>query len=202
MSFDFSYIENKWDYSIEEVFIQYKWFKFQPTYLTMGYFEYPVLNFKASDHIFSKKTLLEKNLFPSKHSDIGAVLKTNFLESFYLQLSLQTFIGGRELLFPLNTTKTTFTASLSFEQDFQQIFASYLKQNFFSKNEKSAFGLGYNLFYPFYSLSFSLKGELWKINHWPQNTLTYYMPSFYSMEAMGSICFCRAGLLSVRPANK
>ena len=175
MSFEFAYTKNTWDYSIEEFFIKYKWLSFQPTDLILGYFEYPVLNFKSSNHNFSKKTLLEKNLFPEKMSDIGAFLKVNFWESFYLKLSSQTFMGERELLLPLNTAKNTWTASVSYEKKNQHITASYLKQNLFSKKQRQAFGLSSDLSYQLNPFLFNFKGEFWKIHYQPQNTLSYYV---------------------------
>ena len=175
ISFDLSYEENKWDYSLEEVFIQHHWSELLPTHLTLGYFEYPVFNLKESKHNFYKKTISEKTLFPSKYADIGVALKTNFWNSFYFQLSWQTQTGKRELLLPLNTAKNTWTASLGFEKSNQHIFANYFKQDSFLKAQKQAFGIGSHLSHSLYSLLFSFKGELWQINHWSQNTITYYV---------------------------
>ena len=174
ISFDLSYKENEWDYSIEEVFIKHQWSGLLPTRLKAGYFEYPVFNLKGSNSKFSKKTILKKNLFPSKYADIGIALKTNFLNSFYFQFSWQTWIGKRELLFPLNTAKNTWTASLGFEKENQHIFVNYLKQDSFLKKQKQAFGLGSHLSYSFHSLLFNFKGELWEIEHLQQNALSYY----------------------------
>ena len=174
MSFDISYIKNKWDTFLKESFIQYKWIHFFPSEITFGHFEYPILNFSSNDHKFSKKTLLEKNLFPEKTEDIGIALKVNIWKSFYLSLSSQIQTGKTELLSPLNTAKNTWTASLIYEKENQHINASYLKQNFFSKKQKQAFGLGYDFSYPFHSLLFNIKGELWQIKYFSQNTLSYY----------------------------
>ena len=174
-SFDLSYAENKWAYEVKEIFIKYQWFKFLPADFLLGHFEYPVLNFKKSSHKFSKKTLLEKNLFPEKSADMGALLKINFWGSFYLQLSSQLFTGKRELLFPLNTTKNTWTARLAYGKKNQHITANYLKQNLFSKKQQQALGLSSDFSYLFYSLLLNLKGEFWKISQWPQDTLSYYI---------------------------
>ena len=175
--FEFSYEQNKWDYLIEEISITYQWLHFLPTDFTIGYFEYPMSD-NLSDQKFSKQSLLEKNLFPTNDSDIGILLKTNFWESLYFQISWQTWTGARELLNPLNTLANTWVSSLSFEQNSQYIFASYLKQNFFSSKQKQAFGLGSHISYPINSFLLNFKGEYWKIEQAFQNTITYYiMPS-------------------------
>ena len=175
ISFDLFYKETSWETSIEDVFIKYKSSKFLPTDFIVGYFEYPVLNFKSSDHNFFKKTLLEKNLFPNKTEDIGALLKINIWKPFYLSLSSQKHTGVKEILSPLNTAKNTYIASLIYEKESQHINASYLKQNFFSQRKKQAFGLGSDFSYSFYSFLFNFKGELWNIKQWRQNTLSYYI---------------------------
>ena len=175
INFDFSYIKNTWSYEAEEVFIKYQWFNLLPADLMLGYFKYPILNLKESDHKFSKKTLLEKNLLSEKSADIGALLKVKLYQPFYFMLSSHSFIDGIELLSPLNTAKNTLTASIGYEKKNQHITAGYLKQNFFSNKQKQAFGLSSDLSYPFYSFLFNFKGEVWKIKQWPQDSLSYYM---------------------------
>ena len=174
MELKLSYKKNKWDYSIEDVFITYQWLHFLPTDFTLGYFGYPISD-NLSDQKFSKKSLLEKNLFPTNDLDIGVLLKTNLWETLYFQVSWQTWTGARELLTPLNTAENTWTSSLSFEKNSQYIFASYLKQNFFSSKQKQAFGLGSHISYSINSFLLSLQGEHWKINQGFQNTIAYYI---------------------------
>ena len=190
---DLSYIKNSWDFDIKEIFIKYKQTLFLPSVLILGYFEYPILKLRSNDYKLSKKTLSEKNLFPKKKADIGAGLKVNVWKSFYLYSSWQIFTGAKQLLSPLNTAKNTWTARMIYEEKNQSISANYLKQSFFSKKLKQAFGLSSDLSYPFDPLLFNLKGEFWKINQWPQNSLSYYLfPSIQWNRLILSFLFGKA----------
>ena len=172
--FELSYQDNQWNYFLEEFFLTYKWAYFLLTDFTVGYLEYPMSD-NLSDENFSKDSLLEKNLFPVNDSDIGVLVKTNFWKFLYLQVSWQTWTGVREILKPLNRIENTWSSNLIFEQNSKYIFASYIKQNFFSKKQKQAFGLGSHISYPIYSFLLSFKAEHWKIEQAIQNTTVYYI---------------------------
>ena len=171
--FSFSNKERKWSYSIEEVFIKYSKAKLWPIDLTIGYFEYPVLQLKTDGHNISKKALLKKIIIPLKDNDMGALIKINFWQSFYLKLS--SYIFTTKLIYPLNTAKNTWTVSLGFQEDDKYVIANYFKQKFFSKNEKESFGLSSYFSRPFNSLLFGIEQEIWKTSYQNQDTLNYYI---------------------------
>ena len=177
LGFDFSYQFKNWSYSVEDFFVQHKFLFFVPVHLRAGYFFYPVSYTRDNINTFSKKTLVQKNLFPLSLGDAGILFRGNMWRSFYWQMSLQSSVNKRETDAVQKLEPSPVMAvSLIYEESGQHFFAGYFQKDFFLEGRLRSIGFGSNLSFEISSWTLSFRGEFWSIkNNLPSHILlTYY----------------------------
>lgn len=178
IQFDFSYQNKEWNYFIDDLFIQYDFLFYISASLKFGYFSYPASYTSDNTKTFSKKTLMQKNLFPSGRRALGVLFEGNLWRSFYLEIGLQANINKREtdLVQQLGQTPVI-TSSLIYKKNEQKAFLTYFQKDLFLNGKMQSLGLGADLSHKINSWIFNLKGECWGIkkNNPDQTLWTYYV---------------------------
>ena len=175
--FDFSYQNKEWLYSIDDLFVYHDLLFYKlAARIKAGYFDYPVSFTSQNNKIFSKRTLLEQNLFPSGRRAMGGLLEWNLWSFLYGSVSLQANVQKRETdLVQKMGSDPILTASLFYESGDQKAFLSYFQKDLFLKGKMQAVGTGVDLLYKLNFLSFTLKGEFWNIKRdQPHHSLLVY----------------------------
>ena len=177
LGFDFSYRSKNWSYTVDDFFVQHKFSFFFPVDLRAGYFFYPVSYTRDNINTFSKKTLVQKNLFPLRLGDAGILLRGDMGKSFYWQMSLQSSVNKRETDAVQKLGPSPVMAvSLIYEESGQHLFAGYFQKDFFLEGRLRSIGFGSDLSFEISSWTLNFRGEFWGIkNNLPSHILlTYY----------------------------
>ena len=178
MEFDFSYQNKEWNYSIDCFSVHHQLLFYKPVNLQAGYFIYPVSYTNENITTFSKKTLVQKSLFPYGRGALGILLNWNLWKPFYWQISLQANLNSRETdSVQKMESNPVVTASFIYKNSGQNFFASYFQKNFFMEGQMQSLGVGSDLSFEINSWIFAFRGEFWSIKRTqPQhNLLTYYL---------------------------
>lgn len=185
MELDFAYLDKQWIYSVDDFSVHYNFLFYIPITFKVGYFSYPVSYTNDNIKTFSKKTLMQKSLFPSGRRDVGALVKWNLWNSFYLKMGIQADIKKRETdALQRLGHHPVLTSRLVYESAEQKAFLAYFQKNFFLEGRMQSFGCGADLSYKIRSWTFKLRGEFWNIrkNTPDQTLLTYYVFPYLRWE--------------------